>query len=293
MKLPQIATRSIGSSKFFVQNNAPTILTGAGVIGFIATTALTVRATTRAVERLPRISKNVQETKVATEGAEKKEKARELTRVYFKSSVELLEDFWPPLVVGSASIVCLISAHNIMLKRQGSLVAAYTALDAGYKAYRSRVKEFVGEEKEAELYHAPTMIDSIDGEGLPCQILDEDADGPSPYARFFDQSSRNWKKTGEYNLMFLRAQEQWANDRLRAYGYLFLNEVYEALDLERSQAGQAVGWRADADARGTGDGFVSFGLYNSGDEGSRTFINLIEPIVLLDFNVDGLIRIPR
>jgi hypothetical protein len=87
--------------------------------------------------------------------------------------------------------------------------------------------------------------------------------------------------------MFLRAQQQWANDRLHAHGYIFLNEVYEALGLERSQAGQLVGWKLN----GNGDGYVDFGLYSIGDESNRAFVNALEPVVLLDFNVDGPIAI--
>jgi len=103
----------------------------------------------------------------------------------------------------------------------------------------------------------------------------------------FSVGVRNWSAGASVN----SAQKRWANDRLRAYGYLFLNEVYDALGLERSQVGQFVGWRADAKENGTGDGFVSFGMYDIADESSRAFVNLLEHTVLLDFNVDGPIRI--
>jgi hypothetical protein len=130
-------------------------------------------------------------------------------------------------------------------------------------------------------------------EGGDTTAIDMGGANPSPYARFFDETSPNWVKTAEWNMIFLRAQEQWANDRLRMYGYLFLNEVYEALGLERSQAGQVVGWRVDKDGHSPtgGDGFVSFGLADMYDDNARAFVNGLENVALLDFNVDGPIRI--
>jgi hypothetical protein len=62
------------------------------------------------------------------------------------------------------------------------------------------------------------------------------------YARVFDISCKNWMNHETQNLTFIRIQEQWMNDRLKAIGYLFLNEVYDALGLPRSAQGQLVGW---------------------------------------------------
>jgi hypothetical protein len=62
------------------------------------------------------------------------------------------------------------------------------------------------------------------------------------YARTFDIHCRNWHSNDEYNKTFIKAQEQYLNDKLRAHGYLFLNEVYEALGMPRSAQGQIVGW---------------------------------------------------
>lgn len=62
------------------------------------------------------------------------------------------------------------------------------------------------------------------------------------YSRTFDISNMNWHNNPDYNQTFIKIQEQWMNDRLRAVGYLFLNEVYEALGFPRSAQGQLVGW---------------------------------------------------
>jgi hypothetical protein len=287
MNLSTMATRSFGSTSLFMRNNSPAILTGAGVIGFIATTALTIRSTTKALDAMPKISEDINESKMfrGSENARKKQ----VVAAYATSSLKMAEIYWPPLLVGSASIICVLAGHGLMQRRQASLVAAYTALDAGYKAYRSRIRQAFGEENELKVYRG----EKFDFKEMPppCEIIDEeDAFAPaSPYARFFDEYNKHWVKTAEYNSIFLRSQQNWANDRLQAYGYLFLNDVYEALGIERSQAGQSVGWLRN----GNGDGFVDFGLDVIYDETSRAFTNGQEPSVLLDFNVDGPILIPR
>ena len=62
-------------------------------------------------------------------------------------------------------------------------------------------------------------------------------DGISDYAKFFDEYNPNWEKDSEYNLMFLRAQQNYANDLLVKRGYLFLNDVYKMLgDMSRKKA---------------------------------------------------------
>ena len=86
--------------------------------------------------------------------------------------------------------------------------------------------------------------------------------------------------------MFLKRQQAYANDKLKANGYLFLNEVYDMLGIPKSKAGQVVGWIYDPE-NGTGDNYVDFGIYNVNREAARDFVNGYERTILLDFNVDG------
>jgi Family of unknown function (DUF6353) len=287
MNISGALIKATKQSQFFLNRNAPTILTGVGVAGFIATTVVTIRATSKAVDLIPEIGRKVKIAKALSEDMTEKEKTEELIKVYASSSLKLLQVYGPTLILGSASVVAVLAAHGMMRKRQASLVAAYAALDAGYKSYRRRVSDLIGEEDERLLYHGLKKVgdDAVE----VCEIFDDEDVRPqsSPYSRFFDETSRNWTKTPEYNLMFLRSQQDWANDRLRAHGFVFLNEVYESLGLERSQAGQMVGWKLGGD----GDGFVDFGIYDIADECNRAFVNGLEHTVLLDFNVDGIIKI--
>jgi hypothetical protein len=258
------------------------MLTVGGLVGFGITTVLAMRQTAKSEPVLKRVQADIDDVKTAVYEDEK-DRQRQLVRVYVKASLSLAEHYWPVLAMGAASSVAIIAGHKMMLKRQASLVAAYSLLDAAFKAYRRKVAEVVGDEEEKQLYRRK-VVDGLDrGYTLEdCErIAPEDDVMPSVYSRFFDDSSPNWKKTPEYNLFFLRCQQQWANDRLQAFGFIFLNEVLEALGLPRSQIGQMVGWKLGHPGS---DDFVDFGMYDIGDECNRAFVNGHEHTVLLDFN---------
>ena len=181
-----------------------------------------------------------------------------------------------------------------MQKRNAALSAAYLTVDKSFKEYKQRVIDRVGEEVEKEIRYG------IKAEEVAETVVDEDGNETtvtetvkmmnpnlySDYARFFDESSPYWQKDPEYNLVFLKAQQQYANDLLKARGRLFLNEVYEMLGIEKSKAGQIVGWVYDP-VNPIGDNFVDFGIYDMSKERVRAFVNGYEPNILLDFNVDG------
>lgn len=107
----------------------------------------------------------------------------------------------------------------------------------------------------------------------------------SKYARFFDDACPQWDRDPKKNLIFLKCQQEYANELLKVKGYLFLNEVYGLLGIRQSKEGQTVGWIYD-EKNPIGDNFVSFGL-DKEHEIVRDFIMGFGNTVLLDFNVDG------
>lgn len=99
----------------------------------------------------------------------------------------------------------------------------------------------------------------------------------SHYARVFDETSTYWLPNKELNLMFLNMQQHYFNQRLQAIGYVFLNEVYEVLGLQKSTEGQMIGWLRF----GSGDGYIDFKLHVVDFPDSQP--------IHIDFNVDGSI----
>lgn len=291
MNIEAISKRFAGSTEVFLKKHGPAILTGVGVVGFAATTYLVGKAVLNAQQDVEEFKKNKQviANRQITAAYTDKQRARDMGRFVILESAKICRIFVPAASVGAASVLCVIAAHGLMQRKQTALLAAYTALDAGFKAYRQRVRDELGEEKELELYRRPTMraLDQTDGSDQQDYEILLSTVQPSLYSKFFDESNPNWTKTAEWNMMFIRGVQNYMNDRLIAYGYVFLNEAYEALGMERSQAGQIVGWKKD----GGGDGYVDFGLYDLADASGRAFVNGLEASCIIDFNVDGPIVI--
>jgi hypothetical protein len=280
--LKATAKRFAGATELFARRNGPVILTGCGVAGFLVTNILVARAALKAQEPVKDLRLKFQRVPDMTP-AERKAIREDIGR----DVVAVAKIYAPAVAMGSVSVFCLIASHGMMRSRQAALLAAYSAMQQGYEAYRERVRRELGEDKEREIYRDVRVTGDPDDPALPCEI-DYDDRMPSPYARFFDQLSPNFEKTPEYNLLFVHQQQQWANDRLNAYGHIFLNEVYDALGIPRSQAGQIVGWQL---GHKNSDGFITFGVYDIFDDNARAFVNGVEGTILLDFNVDGPIAI--
>jgi hypothetical protein len=179
----------------------------------------------------------------------------------------------------------LTKSHNLLNERNAALTAAYAAVDKAFNQYRTRVVEKYGEEEDQELRYSAQDVEVVNEKtGKKTTRRRVGDDEPSMYARFFDELSTSWSKEPEYNLVFLKCQQSYANDMLKTRGHVFLNEVYDALGIERTKAGQVVGWVISKD----GDNFIDFGIYTNQDR-VRDFVNGREGAILLDFNVDGVI----
>ena len=175
----------------------------------------------------------------------------------------------------------------------GVIAGAFVAARAVKEKYQQEAEEEIAEMRKyyRELKKESTKVDENGNEVTETVKVMDGTDDPnsySDYARFFDESCAAWQNDAEYNLTFLKAQQQYANDLLKARGRLFLNEVYRMLGIDETKAGQVVGWVYNPD-NPTGDNFVDFGIYNMQRERVRAFVNGYEPNILLDFNVDGVI----
>ena len=124
----------------------------------------------------------------------------------------------------------------------------------------------------------------IDEENVEVTKIKKDTnDTNDTYARFFDAGSQDWTPDSEFNRLFLKTVQSYANDRLKYRGHLFLNEVYDMLGIPRTKAGYLVGWIYD-EKHPYRDNFVDFGIFN---ERNSEAINGYGNKFLLNFNVDG------
>lgn len=297
------ASRLVGKASLQVKKHSPEILMVAGVVGTVASTVLACKATTKVNDILEEKKKTIKDIHVCLEDETVKyteeDSKKDLTIVYAQTGVKLVRLYAPAVVLGTLSITSIVAGHRILKKRNVALAAAYAVVDKGFKDYRNRVVERFGEELDKELRYnikaKEVEVEVVDENGnktIEKQIvnaIDEDPlAGISEYARFFDESSPYWTKDPEYNLMFLRRQQDYANDLLKSRGHVFLNEVYDMLGFQRAQCGQVVGWIYD-EKNPNGDNYIDFGIYDMDNERKRAFVNGFERNILLDFNVDGVV----
>lgn len=281
MKLiPQSLTQALGRQTLLLQKNSPKILFVAGIAGVVTSTVLACRATLKLEDVLDEMETDIRGIKEDLKNtAEPMDYRKDLAYVYARGTGRIIRLYGPSVIVGAASLGALTTSHVTLTRRNAALTAAYTAVAKSYDDYRVRVRKELGDEKELDIYHATEEY--IDPETKKVLKV-SDPNKFSMYARFFDEYNANWQKTAEYNRMFVQCQQNYANDLLRARGHIFLNEVYDMLGIERSQAGSIVGWVISDE----GDNYIDFGMYQAQN---RDFINSNEPSILLDFNVDGVI----
>lgn len=282
-----------------LKKHSPEILIVAGVVGTVASTVLACKATTKVGKVMDNTKEDIDEIHSAVENGVTKtgetysvdDSKKDLTIVYAQTGVKLAKLYAPSVVLGTLSITSIVASHNILKKRNVALAAAYATVDKTFKEYRSRVVDRFGEEVDKELRYnikakkvEEIVKDPETGKEKKVKTTINVADPDvNDYARFFDASCAQYEDNMDYNLMYLRAQEQFANDRLKTDGYLFLSDVYEALGIKRTKMSQTVGWIYKPE-NPDGDNFVDFGILETNRE---TEDGGYEKVILLEFNVDG------
>lgn len=284
-----------------VKKASPTILLGAGVAGVIGACILACSASRKVDDILNEAEEDIENAREIYNEYQDDHSKKQLTKVYLRRTGQLVKLYSPAICLGGISIISILASHGIMCKRNAAMIAAYKIIDTSFSDYRNRVISELGEEADKRFKYGIKDISVTETEINPetgrknkkkttKAVLDGSSglgsDMPSMYARFFDEGSTQWMKTPEYNLTFLKCQQNFANDMLISRGHVFLNEVYDMLGIPRSQAGAIVGWCLNSK---DSDHYIDFGIYNINREGNRDFVNGINNSILLDFNVDGII----
>lgn len=278
-----------------IRRRGPEILIVLGVTG---TVAAAVKACVDTHKKLnPILEKRNERLASARKIEVEKEQKREVAKAYITTGFDLFLLYMPAAAVEALSISAIFASNHILRKRMIALAAAYATIDQSFRDYRARVVERYGEEADLELRHGihqeKIELTETDAKGREKKVerLVAVADGsmPSDYARYFAKGdAKSAESNYDYNLMFVKAQQEVANHRLRSLGCLFLNEVYDMLGIKLTVAGQSVGWVYD-ESNPNNDNYVDFGIrevYRKDPDNPDE----LERVILLDFNVDGNIQ---
>lgn len=278
-----------------LKKHSPEILVVAGIAGTVVSAVLACKATTKVAEildetkgTLDTIHEGMETGAINGQEYTTEDGKKDTVVVYAQTGMKLAKLYAPAIILGTLSITSILASNNILRKRNVALGAAYAAIDKSFKEYRGRVIERFGEQVDTELKYGikakkfeEIEVDPENGKEKKVKktVMVADPNLQSDYAVYFDSKSRNYETNPDYNRMFLKAQQAFANDKLQTRGHLFLNEVLDDLDLPRTPAGQIVGWTKDGP-----DGYVNFRIVEVERE---TEDGRHEPALLLDFNVEG------
>ena len=270
-----------------LRKSAPAIMTGAGIILGGACVVTACVQTTKLPETIRENKERIEELHNAPESSQEPRRASELRKEYISMAGKTARLYAVPATLGALSVACTIGGHKVLTKENAALASAYIALDKSFRAYKEKMP-------------LPTTRQETVEEEIDNQKVDGSKDGKvsdvdkcelfSPYARLFDHTNYLWTPSGSGTASILHSIQNYCNDKLHRDGYLFLNDVYDQLGFERTEAGQQVGW-----FEGNGDSCVDFGLFHKGNPTLERLMQGKLEYVVLDFNVDGPIMhmLPR
>ena len=270
--VPDAVSRKFAGQVLLARKHSPTILFGVGIASMVGSTVLACRATLKLEDVLDRMEDDKADAHLAKAKVDsgelpedvtytEDEMGRDLMLISVRGVVSITKLYAPAIIVGGVGVVCLTRSHQILMERNAAITAAYVLLDRAFKNYRERVIDRYGEETDRDLRYDYEQVEVIDEKTGKISQQYQIAEGEQGlYSRWFDRENPNWTDppNTEYNWIWLRNQQNWANDRLRARGHLILNEVYHMIGLSDTSAGAVVGWIYDRD-NPIGDNVVDFG----------------------------------
>lgn len=317
-KLPKGLTLAVGKASMKVKKYSPEILMFAGIGGLVGAGVLACRATLKVEALVDDQNEKILKCNEAVEKYDEDQYSQEdydhdLRIIRIQTAWEFVKLYGPSFTLAATGIGCILGGHHIMKKRNVALIAAYKLIEESFSAYRKRVIDELGEGKDQHFYYGTEyeevtelVTDPETGKTKKVKSNEQVLNGQqcSGYARLFCNPDDNpegdvtsqWSPrdntSGDINMMFLRQKQNWVNEKLNAYGHVFLNDVYEELGFEPTQAGQVVGWIKKKGIN-VGDDYISFGPMVEAltDEQGRAFTHdqiryrKGDPI-LLDFNVE-------
>lgn len=211
------------STKRYLTQHSPEILTGIGITGMVTSTVLAVKETPKALMRIE--DAQYEKGDLLTT----KEKVQACWKCYI-----------PATVTGVASIACLIGATSVNARRTAALAAAYQISETALNEYKEKVVETIGEKRE-----------QIVREKVAQERIDKD---PVTKSEIFITGKGNTlcydyisKRYFEGDIDQIRKAENRLNKQMLhdICGYVSLNEFYDEINLERVEYGDDLGWNTD------------------------------------------------
>lgn len=299
------ANTTLNGVVFKARKHSPEILIVTGVVGVVASAVWACVATTKVGDIIDEAKEKIDDIHADAEDKAEKENLDEvkpdetaLVKVYAETGLAFVKLYGPPVVLGAISLSCIVTSNNILRERNAAIGAAYAASVKSFSEYRERVVTKYGEDIDKELRYGvkkekkETIVkDPETGKEKKTKTeVSTIEDMEDEYVKFFGKFTKDengnvipndlWDENPDYRMMHLRSMERYANDLLISNRRVFLNEVFDMLNLPRTKAGQIVGWTYDP-KDDTLDNFISFGIEDGYYDKDGY------PGAVLEFNVQG------
>ena len=229
-----------------VKKHGPEILTGIGVVCFIATPVLAVKATPKALdeldnERRRRKMDALESRKVNRETdsdavdaiVEETSKLKPLD--YIKCTWKL---YMPAVTTGVMGIACIVGSTSVSMRRNASLVAACALTETRFSDYKEQVKKVLGDKKEKDVRSA------VAEEELKAHPVSQSnvIDTGKGETLFYDPICSNYYRS---DISYVERCINMLNHQLLYDENVVMNDFYDLLGIEPSKAGEDLGWNRD------------------------------------------------
>lgn len=211
------------SSKFFIEKNLPTILSGMAVAGVITTTIFTVHSTNQAKEAIEE-EKERQHIKIALP-------KKEVIKIAWKYYI-------PTAISAISTIACIVGSNSINLRRNAAIAGLYSITDASLKEYKEKVVNEIGKRKEEKIRNEINQEKIEANPPKDNQIIMTGYGSTLCWDALSDRYFRS-------DLEKLRQIQNDLNYRLLSEMWIPLNEVYIELGLNEIRLGYDLGWTVD------------------------------------------------
>lgn len=231
-------------AKKVVQKKSPEILTGLGIAGMITTVVLAVKATPKALDLIDEEVER-QNRKLSQEAYDSGQSiANQINKLKPLETVKVAwKPYIPALLLGGASVGCLIGANTVSARRHAALYSAYELSKTAYNELNEKVTEVVGEKKVTEIKQklAEDKVNKVSPEGAIEKksnvVIAGDGD------TWFIDAMSNQPFLSSKNKLDAAANE--LNRKMRSDMYVSLSQFYDEVGIEHTGTSDYIGWRID------------------------------------------------
>lgn len=212
------------------KKHSPAIWMGLGLVGLGGTAYLAYKSRSKVEKVVQRIE-------------EDRENEVEINKVEVVK--DLTEALYQPILCGMASIACILMAHKIQSDRIKFLMGALVTEQARNVYFQQKYRKEHGEEAYSN-FVAPvdkfekTEIGKNGKEKTTVESVKRDVD--RSIGDWYSNSTEYVSDDHSYNISYIDAVVDKLQTLLFQRGTLLLNEVRDALGLERDRNGNLLGW---------------------------------------------------